>query len=65
MKKYTYNLQFKYYAIKESKFKNKDFNIKDYGAVEGNGVKQSTEYSDGRFLLLTPKLIVYVSFTVL
>lgn len=44
VKKYTYNLPFKYYAIKKTKFKNKDFNIKDYGAVEGNSVKQSTEY---------------------
>ncbi|WP_234123717.1 glycoside hydrolase family 28 protein [Clostridium hydrogenum] len=42
-KKYTYDLPFKHYEIKETKFKNKDFNIKNYGAVEGNNVKQNTE----------------------
>lgn len=43
LKKYTYNLPFKFSGIKETKFQNKEFNIKSYGAQEGNNVNQNTE----------------------
>lgn len=43
VKKYTSNLPFKFSEIKETKFENKEFNIKNYGAEEGNNVKQNTE----------------------
>lgn len=43
VRKYTYNLPFKFSEIKETKFENKEFNIKNYGAEEGNNVSQNTE----------------------
>lgn len=43
VKKYTSNLPFKFSEIKETKFANKEFNIKNYGAEEGNNVNKNTE----------------------
>lgn len=43
VKKYISNLPFKFSGIKETKFKNKEFNIKSYGAKNGDNVEKNTE----------------------